>query len=164
MEQEIESSKAKDAPENVAEWGNLIEGGRAAVSELNARLEERAQDHIKASARDVAEIQRLRIELDALKRRVVKPLEWGEEQSVAGMRMRWQIAIAGGVRYEANYDNGVYRLYIIDDWAGIGKDAHEATSLDRAKRIAEDLHREAVLALLEKEVAPLLMVAILVVI
>lgn len=38
--------------------------------ELNARLAERTQDHLKASERDVAEIQRLRVENDALKRRL----------------------------------------------------------------------------------------------
>jgi len=150
MEQEIESSKAKDAPENVAEWGNLIEGGRAAVSELNARLEERAQDYIKASARDVAEIQRLRVELDAIKRRIVKPLRWFHNaDDVADAN----ISRADGINCEYVVVHRIAGGYDVAVWINsrIAKKV-DGASMQACRDIAEDLHCEAVLARLETEV------------
>lgn len=115
---------------------------RLANAELNARLGERTLDHIKASARDVAEIQRLRVELDALKRRIVKPLKWVEAT-------RRTCASTDHAQYEIVRLNKSVSLHTRvqgKDWEFTNCD-----SLDHAKRIAEDLHRDAVLALLETE-------------
>lgn len=64
METEITELKEK-----LAERENELKAAYAAIAELNARAVKRVDDFLAANMRNVTEIQRLKVELDALKAR-----------------------------------------------------------------------------------------------